>query len=52
MNKKFYVRTYSNGSYAIEAPDVMSAINTYLGRTGDSVFNVHTCIAATEEGNG
>jgi hypothetical protein len=49
MNEeRFYVRTYDNGTHTIEAPDIMTAINVYLGRTGRSVFTIHTVVKASE----
>jgi hypothetical protein len=45
---KFFVRTYDNGTHTIEAPDIMTAINCYLGRTGRSVYTIHTVVKASE----
>lgn len=48
--KKFYVRTYSQGSYTFEATDVLEAINAFMVERGGPISEIHTVVSAIEEG--
>ena len=48
MNDDNFFGVYDNGTHTIEAPDIMTAINCYLGRTGRSVYTIHTVVKASE----